>query len=104
MRGPASCASLDSLRGMPEIENGLLIVLSVALFAAKGFALVDCVARPSAKFTYIETLPKQTWLIILVLALLAHLVDGFNPLGLLSLIGTVAAFVYLAQVRGSDSR
>jgi hypothetical protein len=88
---------------MFEIQGGLSIVLSVALFAAKGFALVDCVARPSAKFTYIETLPKQTWLIILVLAVLAHLVS-WNPLGLLNLIGTVAALVYLAQVRGSDSR
>ena len=52
---------------------------------------------------YIETLTKQTWLIILALAVLAHLVS-WNPLGLLNLIGTVAALVYLAQVRGSDSR
>jgi hypothetical protein len=88
---------------MFEIQNSLMAVISIALFAAKGFALVDCVARPSAKFTYIETLPKQTWLIILVLALLAHLVS-WNPLGLLNLIGTVAALVYLAQVRGSESR
>jgi hypothetical protein len=87
---------------MFEIQNSLMVILSVALFIAKGFALVDCVARPSAKFGYIETLPKQTWLIILVLAIAGHLVDGFNPLGLLSLIGTVAALVYLAQVRGSS--
>jgi hypothetical protein len=88
---------------MFEIQSGLTLVISVVLFAAKGFALVDCVARPAAKFTYIETLPKQTWLIILVLTILAHLVS-WNPLGLLNLVGTVAALVYLAQVRGSDSR
>ena len=88
---------------MFEIQSGLMIVISVALFAAKGFALVDCVARPSAKFAYIETLPKQTWLIILALAVLAHLL-WWDPLGLLNLAGTVAALVYLAQVRGSDSR
>ncbi len=87
---------------MFEIQDSLMVIISVALFAAKGFALVDCVARPSAKFTYIETLPKQTWLIILVLAVLAHLVSWY-PLGLLNLVGTVAALVYLAQVRGSDS-
>ena len=86
---------------MFEIQNGLMFVLSLALFAAKGFALVDCVARPSAQFTYIETLPKQTWLIILVFALLIHLVI-WSPLNLLNLIGTVAALVYLAQLRGSD--
>ena len=88
---------------MFEIQNGLMMVISIALFAAKGFALVDCVARPSAEFTYVETLPKQTWLIILVLAVLAHVV-WWNPLDLLNLVGTVAALVYLAQVRGSDPR
>jgi hypothetical protein len=88
---------------MFEIQDNVMIVLSVALFAAKGFALVDCVTRPSARFTYLETLPKQTWLIILVLAVLAHLV-WWVPLDLLNLAGTVGALVYLAQVRGSDSR
>ncbi|WP_332662277.1 DUF2516 family protein [Aeromicrobium sp.] len=88
---------------MFEIQNGLMFIISIALFAAKGFALVDCVARPSAKFTYIETLPKQTWLVILVLAVLTHLV-WWSPLDLLNLAGTVGALVYLAQVRGSDSR
>jgi hypothetical protein len=88
---------------MFEIQNGLMFVLSVTLFAAKGFALVDCVARPSARFGQIETLPKQTWLIILVLAVVAHVL-WWNPLDLLNLIGTVGGLVYLAQVRGSDSR
>lgn len=87
---------------MFEIQNGLMFIISIALFAAKGFALVDCVARPSVKFTYIETLPKQTWLVILVLAVLAHLV-WWNPLDLLNLAGTVGALVYLAQVRGAAS-
>lgn len=88
---------------MFEIQSNLMLVLSVVLFIAKGFALVDCVSRPSAQFGQVETLPKQTWLIILVLAVLAHLVS-FQPLSLLNLIGTVAALVYLAQVRGSVSR
>ena len=88
---------------MFEIQDSLMTIISIALFAAKGFALVDCVARPTAKFTYIETLPKQTWLIILVLTVLAHLV-WWDPLSILNLVGTVAALVYLAQVRGSDSR
>lgn len=88
---------------MGDIQDSLMIIISIALFAAKGFALVDCVARPSAKFTYIETLPKQTWLIILVLSVLTHLL-WWDPLNLLNLAGTVGALVYLAQVRGSESR
>ncbi len=86
------------------VQNGLSLIIGLALFAAKAFALVDCVARPSAQFAYIETLPKRSWLILLVLAVAGHVVDGFSPLGLLSLLGTVAALVYLAQVRGSSSR
>ncbi len=89
---------------MPDlfaVQNGLSLLIGVVLFAAKAFALVDCVARPASQFSYLETLPKRSWLIILVLAVAGHVVDGFSPLGLLSLVGTVAALVYLAQVRGS---
>jgi hypothetical protein len=88
---------------MFEVQGGLTIVLSIALFAVKGFALVDCIGRPAAQLVHLETLSKQAWLIVLGLAVLAHLVS-WNPLGLLNLIGTVAAFVYLAQVRGSVGR
>lgn len=88
---------------MFELQGGLLMILSFVLFAAKGFALVDCVARRPSQFEQLDTLPKQTWLILLVLAVLAHLLF-WNPLGILNLLGTVAALVYLAQVRGSISR
>lgn len=88
---------------MFEVQGGLITILTIALFAAKGFALVDCVARPSSQFSQLDTLPKQTWLILLALAVLTHLVSWY-PLGLLNLLGTVAALVYLAQVRGSVSR
>jgi uncharacterized membrane protein len=86
---------------MFEIQGGLMLILSIALFVAKGFALVDCVARPSPQFVSLDTLSKQTWLIILVLALFAHLLWS-QPLAILNLLGTVAALVYLAQVRGSS--
>ncbi|MCW2829522.1 MAG: hypothetical protein JWP31_214 [Aeromicrobium sp.] len=87
---------------MFEIQGGLTIILSIALFAAKGFALVDCVARPAAQFAVKDTLPKKSWLIILSLAVVAHALM-WAPLGILNLLGTVAALVYLAQVRGSDA-
>ncbi|MET0931504.1 MAG: DUF2516 family protein [Aeromicrobium sp.] len=88
---------------MFEVQGGLLMILTIVLFVVKGFALVDCVARRSSQFEYLDTLPKQTWLIILALAVVAHVVF-WSPLGILNLIGTVAALVYLAQVRGSVSR
>lgn len=87
---------------MFELQGGLLMMLSIGLFAVKGFALVDCVARPEAKFTYAETLPKRSWLIILTVSLLAHLV-WWGPLDIFNLVGTVGSLVYLAQLRGSTT-
>jgi hypothetical protein len=45
---------------------------------------------------------KNGWLVILGLSVVAHIVTFDNPLRLLNLAGTLAAFVYLAQVRGSQ--
>jgi hypothetical protein len=88
---------------MFEAQSNLLMIVSIVLFVIKAFALVDCVTRRSSQFDYLETLSKQAWLIVLVLAVAAHVVFWY-PLGILNLIGTVAALVYLAQVRGSVSR
>lgn len=81
-----------------EVQNGIALLLTLVLLAVKAFALVDCVARKDADFS--SSMPKRNWLIILVLALVAHLLI-WEPLSLLNLLGTVAAFVYLAQLRGS---
>ena len=88
---------------MFEFQGGLTLVLSVVLFVVKGFALVDCVSRRPSQLDSLDTLPKQTWLIILGLAVVAH-VFFLYPLSILNLVGTVAALVYLAQVRGSINR
>jgi fermentation-respiration switch protein FrsA (DUF1100 family) len=86
---------------MFAIQSNVMLLLSIALFIAKGFALVDCVARPEPQFASLDTLPKRSWLIILVLAAFAHLLWP-EPLSIFNLLGTVAALVYLAQVRGSS--
>ncbi len=88
---------------MFEFQSGLMLVLTVVLFVAKGFALVDCVGRQPSQLDLLDTLPKKTWLIILVVSLIAHIVFPY-PLSILNLVGTVAALVYLAQVRGSINR
>lgn len=83
------------------VQNSIMLLISVALFIVKCVALVDCVTRDEPRFRAIDTLPKQTWLIILGFGLFAHILF-WAPLGLLNLAGTVAALVYLAQVKGSD--
>ena len=87
---------------MFEIQVLLSLALSVVLFGAKVFALVDCVARNPAQFVDATQISKNGWLVILGLSVLAHVVTWDNPLRILNLLGTVAALVYLAQLRGSQ--
>lgn len=93
-RYPALVSGLSSLSGY------LLLAVSLALFALKAWAMADCVGRKPGEFVVIQTMQKNGWLIVLGLALLVHLIQ-WNPLSLLNLAGTVAAAVYLAQLRGS---
>ncbi len=83
---------------MFQIQNGVLLVLSIILFVVKAAAFIDCLTRSEARVAAAGTLEKKAWLIILGLALAAHLLFWY-PIGLLNLGGTVAALVYLAQVR-----
>ena len=85
---------------MFEVQSSLSLVLSIILFGIKLVALVDCVARDDSKFMQVGTMPRRSWLIILALTVAVHAVT-WNPLGILNLIGTVAALVYLALLRGS---
>ncbi len=86
---------------MFEIQGVLSLALSVALFGVKVFALVDCVARKPGDFVNATQVSKNGWLVILGLTVAAHIVS-WNPLSLLNLLGTVAALVYLAQLRGNS--
>jgi hypothetical protein len=73
-------------------------VLFLVLAAVKAWALIDAVARPTPAFPAADKLTKPAWLWILGLGLVAHIVFA-SPIGLLSIAGTVAAFVYLLDVR-----
>jgi len=84
-----------------EIQAMLGLALSAVLFGVKVFALVDCIARKPADIERASQVSKNGWLVILALGLTAHVVTWGHPIGLLNLLGTVAAFVYLAQLRGS---
>ena len=83
---------------MIEIQGLLSLALSAVLFGVKAFALIDCVARKPHDFVSATQVSKNGWLVILGLTVAAHVV-AWNPLSLLNLLGTVAALVYLAQLR-----
>ncbi len=73
-------------------------VLTLAMFAAKLFAFVDSLARPADAYVAGDKLTKKAWVLILGLTVAANLIF-WRPLGLLNLVGIVAALVYLADVR-----
>jgi len=83
-----------------DVQYLLSLGLGLILFGVKIFALIDCVARKAGEFELASQVSKNGWLVILGLSLAAHLVTFDNPLRLLNLAGTLAALVYLAQLRG----
>ena len=81
-----------------DVQNTVMLVITLALFAVKAFAFVDAVTRTPANFAAADKQTKQFWLIVLGLALVANMLF-WQPIGILNLLGTVAALVYLADAR-----
>lgn len=80
------------------IESAVSLVVTLALFGLKAVAFVDASTRPAAVFPAADRQTKGFWLLILGLFLVHHLL--FWPVwGILSLIGTIAALVYVLDVR-----
>ena len=73
--------------------NGAFLVIFIAIVLIKLFALIDAASRPAGAFAYAEKQTKQIWLAILAGALLTTFMS------FLTLIGLVAALVYLLDVR-----
>ncbi|MDQ6934931.1 MAG: DUF2516 family protein [Actinomycetota bacterium] len=79
-------------------ESTVLSLVYFALVTLKLWALVDAVRRPGGAYVAADKLTKTAWLWILGLTLATAIVFG-SPLGLFSIAGTVAAAVYLLDVR-----
>lgn len=79
------------------LESTISLVVFFALLAVKIFALVSALMYSAESYQAAGKLTKPAWCIILFLALLLT----FIPVGglTLALVGTIAAFVYLADVR-----
>jgi hypothetical protein len=73
-------------------------VLYYGLIALRAWAIVDCATCKAAAFPATDKLTKPVWLLILVVTGLLGTFAS-DPLWPISLISTVAAAVYLADVR-----
>jgi Protein of unknown function (DUF2516) len=90
------------LGGAQGVVAYLFWAVAIAMFIVEIWAAVDAVRRPAAAYAAAGKLTKQLWLIILGVALLfglAGAVQFVSILGILPIIGFIAAAVYLADVR-----
>jgi hypothetical protein len=81
-----------------RVENLVLFATWWALLGVKVFAVGDALIRKDAFYVAADKQNKAFWLLLLVVFLALHVIvpTVLNPL---NLIGTVAALVYLADVR-----
>jgi len=89
-------ALVDPLLAL-QIESLINMALWLVLLVVKGFALGDAVLRKDEFFVAADKQNKVFWLLLLGVFLLLHLLFQQNML--FNMIGTVAAIVYLVDVR-----
>ena len=82
-----------------EIEGAISDALLVGLVLLKGFCFVSSLRYSAEAYSAADKLTKPAWCAILGLGLAAQLLLFSSPLSLIHLAFTIAAFVYLADVR-----
>jgi hypothetical protein len=81
-------------------ESTTWFVVLVVLLAVKGFAFVNALTYSAEAYEAAGKLTKQAWCAITGLGFAAQLIlIGSFPLGLIHLVFTIAALVYIADVR-----
>ena len=84
------------MSGVFEFESTVGLVVTFALLAVKIFAFGSALLYSSAAYEAAGKLTKTAWCVILGLGVAL----SFIPLGLILVVAsTIAAFVYLADVR-----
>jgi len=84
------------------LESYFMLAVLAALLAVKVFAFVSSLLFSTESYRAADKLTKPTWCAILGLGVACHFLPGgflFGPLGLVNLAFTIAALVYLADVR-----
>ncbi|GAA1145724.1 DUF2516 family protein [Nocardioides aquiterrae] len=81
-----------------QAEMTVMMVVELALIVVKLVAFISSLTYSAEAYHAANKLTKAAWTIILGLGLVAQVVFG-GPIGLVNLAFTIAAFVYLADVR-----
>ena len=81
-----------------QIEDYLMLAVALVLLAVKIFAFVSSLLFSTESYRAADKLTKPAWCVILGLGSVCQVLFD-SPLNLVNLAFTVAAFVYLADVR-----
>jgi len=82
-----------------SIPGTVMLVVYVVLLAVKLFAFISALTFSADHYRAAGKWSKQGWTIVLGLAVLLQAIPGLMPLTFINLAFTIAAFVYLADVR-----
>ena len=81
------------------VEGITMLVIEIVLLAVKIFAFVNALRFTDEAYRAAGKMNKAAWTIILGLGVVAQVVLAGSPLNLINLAFTVAALVYLADVK-----
>ncbi len=81
-----------------SLDLNFYLVVAFVLLVVKIFAFVNSLTHSTEEYEAAGKLTKTAWSLILGLGVVVQLLLG-GPLGLLNIVFTIAAFVYLADVR-----
>ena len=81
------------------VEGFISLAILCLLIAVKAFAFLSSLGFSGEAYSAGDKLSKTAWVAILGLGLAAQLILLGSPLSLIHLAFTIAAFVYLADVR-----
>ena len=81
-----------------SLDLNFYLVVAFVLLVVKIFAFVNSLTHSNEEYEAAGKLTKTAWSLILGLGVVVQLLLG-GPLGLLNIVFTIAAFVYLADVR-----
>ena len=81
-----------------SLDLNFYLVVAFVLLVVKIFAFVNSLMHSNEEYEAAGKLTKTAWTLILGLGVVVQLLLG-GPLGLLNIGFTIAAFVYLADVR-----
>lgn len=93
------CGYPERVQNVFAVEGITMLVIEIVLLAVKIYAFVNALRFSDEAYRAAGKLNKAAWTIILGLGVAAQVVLSGSPLNLINLALTVAALVYLADVK-----